>query len=202
MVFLRSSLGQEQTAAIRGRRVWLRAPLFSDYVRWAELRSESREHLRPWEPEWTIDELTRWAFRRRVRHYQREAQDDLGYAFLIFDDDSRLIGGLSLASVRRGVSQSASLGYWLGQPYTGKGLMTDAVRAAIRHAFGQLRLHRLEAASMPANTASIRVLERTGFTREGYAPEYLKIDGKWADHVLFGLLASGPRTTQGEVRSS
>jgi ribosomal-protein-alanine N-acetyltransferase len=174
----------------------------SDYVRWAELRSESRDHLRPWEPAWAIDELTRAAFRRRVRHYQREAQDDLGYAFLIFrEDDNRLIGGLSLASVRRGVSQSASLGYWLGRGSTGQGFMTDAVSAAVQFSFGQLRLHRLEAASMPSNTASIRVLERTGFVREGYAPEYLKINGKWSDHVLFGLLESGRTATGEESRS-
>lgn len=198
MVFLRSTLGQDQGTAIRGQRVWLRPPAMSDYAAWAELRAMSREHLRPWEPAWARDELTRGAFRRRIRHYAREAREDLGYAFLIFDSaDDRLVGGLTLSGVRRGVTQSASIGYWLGRPHVGRGRMTDAVRAAIPFAFSQLRLHRIEAASMPTNASSIRVLERTGFTREGFARSYLRIDGVWADHVLFGLVEGDPRPPEG-----
>jgi ribosomal-protein-alanine N-acetyltransferase len=189
MVFLRSTLGQEHGPLIRGRRVWLRPPLMSDYAAWAEIRAESREHLRRWEPAWARDELSRGAFRRRIRHYAREAREDLGYAFLIFDlGDDRLVGGLTLSGVRRGVTQSASVGYWLGRQHTGQGRMTDAVRAAVPYAFTELALHRLEAATMPSNAASIRVLERTGFAREGFARQYLRINGAWEDHLLFGLV--------------
>lgn len=201
MVFLRSTLGQDASPAIRGARVWMRAPTMADYGPWAELRTVSREHLSPWEPAWARDELSRSAFRRRIRHYAREAREDLGYAFLIFDNgDDRLVGGLTLSGLRRGVTQSASLGYWLGRPFVGQGRMTDAVRAAIPFAFLQLRLHRIEAACMPANAASIGVLERTGFTREGFAREYLRIDGQWSDHLLFGLVEPGRETREASGR--
>jgi ribosomal-protein-alanine N-acetyltransferase len=193
MAFLRS-YGAESGATIEGRGLWLRPPQMSDYVAWAELRSLSREHLVPWEPMWTRDELTRSAFRRRVRHYQREAAEDHGYGFLIFEADSdRLLGGLTLSGVRRGVTQAGSLGYWLGLPHVGRGAMSEAVRAALDHFFDVLKLHRVEAATQLCNARSIGVLERNGFTREGFARSYLKINGVWADHVLFAKIASDPR---------
>lgn len=187
MVFLRATTVFESGPHIRGRGVRLRPPQMSDYVAWAELRTLSRGHLTPWEPTWARDELTRGSYKRRVRHYQRELRDDLGYSFLIFGEgDDRLMGGVSLSDVRRGVTQSASLGYWLGVPFVGQGRMTAAVEALVTYAFDTLRLHRVEAASMPENLASIRVLERCGFDRVGFAKSYLMIDGAWRDHVLFG----------------
>jgi ribosomal-protein-alanine N-acetyltransferase len=190
MAFLRSSVGQDSALIVRGRGLWLRPPLMSDYPAWAELRARSREHLTPWEPLWQRDELTRSAFRRRVRHYQREAREDQGYAFLILKDaGDELLGGLTLSNVRRGVTQAAVLGYWLGLPYVKRGYMTEAVAAIAGFAFEELRLHRLEAATMPTNLASIRVLERNGFEREGLARRLLKINGTWEDHVLHALLA-------------
>jgi ribosomal-protein-alanine N-acetyltransferase len=95
---------------------------------------------------------------------------------------------LTLSNVRRGVTQAAVVGYWLGVPYVRRGYMTEAVRATAGFAFESLRLHRLEAATMPHNEASIRVLERNGFRREGYARRLLKINGMWEDHVLHALL--------------
>lgn len=190
MAFLRASLGQEPSPVIRGRGLWLRPPQMSDYTAWAELRAASREHLAPWEPLWPRDELTRGGFRRRLRHYAREQREDLGYAFFILDDRTDvLFGGLTLSNVRRGVTQAASLGYWLGAPFTKHGLMSEAVRATLPFAFDGLKLHRIEAASMPANTGSIGVLLRNGFTREGYARRYLKINGRWEDHLLFAMNA-------------
>jgi ribosomal-protein-alanine N-acetyltransferase len=171
-----------------------------DYAAWAELRAMSRDHLTPWEPVWQRDELTRSAFRRRMRHYQRESREDLGYAFLIFSDsDDHLIGGLTLSNVRRGVTQAAVVGYWLGKPYVGRGHMTEAVRAAVGFAFDTLHLHRLEAATMPNNIPSIRVLEHNGFRREGFARRLLKINGAWEDHVLHALLADELSATAVEV---
>jgi ribosomal-protein-alanine N-acetyltransferase len=175
--------------------VFLRHPLMQDYGPWAELRAASRAHLTPWEPLWTRDELTRSNFRRRLRQYHREVRDDLGYAYLIFrETDARLIGGLNLSNVRRGVAQAASLGYWMGAPFAGQGLMTDAVRTIVPFAFDVLRLHRLEAACLPSNAASQRVLEKAGFTREGRARRYLKINGQWQDHDLFAILQDDPRS--------
>jgi ribosomal-protein-alanine N-acetyltransferase len=206
MAFLRSSIGQDSVHVVRGRGVWLRPAVMGDYAAWAELRARSRDHLTPWEPVWQRDELTRSAFRRRVRHYQREAREDLGYAFLIFrDGDDRLLGGLTLSNVRRGVTQAAVLGYWLGEPFVQQGYMAAAVGVIAGFAFDELRLHRLEAATMPTNAASIRVLERNGFRREGIARRLLKINGAWEDHVLHALVAEEFASSEGiaaEVRSA
>jgi ribosomal-protein-alanine N-acetyltransferase len=198
MAFLRSSSGHDAALTLRGANIWLRGPVMADYAAWAELRALSRAHLTPWEPQWQRDELSRSSFRRRVRHYQREAREDLGYAFLIFSEiDDQLAGGLTLSNVRRGVTQAAVLGYWIGKPFVGRGYMTEAVRAAVAFAFETLHLHRLEAATMPGNTASIRVLERNGFRREGFARQLLKINGVWEDHFLHGLLSSDERRDTG-----
>jgi ribosomal-protein-alanine N-acetyltransferase len=194
MAFLRPSLVAEPDPEIRGARVYLRHPAMQDYVAWAELRTQSRAHLTPWEPQWSRDELARSTFRRRLRQYHREMRDDEGYAYLIFAEaESALVGGLNLSNVRRGVAQAASIGYWMGAPYAGRGLMTDAVAAAVAFAFATLRLNRLEAACLPSNAPSQRVLEKAGFTREGRARRYLKINGQWQDHDLFSLLHDDPR---------
>ena len=112
---------------------------------------------------------------------------DQGYAFLVFrSSDNALVGGLTLANIRRGVAQAGSIGYWMGLPFMRQGYMIAAVRAVIPFAFCTLRLHRLEAACIPTNAASIRLLEKTGFMREGYAREYLCINGIWQDHLLYG----------------
>lgn len=190
MAFLRSGLIPEGAQSLEGRGVWLRAPQMSDYAAWAQLRALSREHLRSWEPIWPRDELTRSSFRRRLRHYQREVREDLGYSYFIFNTEDDLVGGVSLSNVRRGVTQSASLGYWLGLPYVRRGYMSAAVAALLSHAFQTLKLHRVEAASQADNAASIRVLERCGFRVEGHARQYLKINGVWQDHTLFAVLGS------------
>jgi len=190
MAFLRAGLIPDNALTVRGRGLWLRPHMMVDYGPWAELRAASREHLTPWEPQWPRDELTRSAFRRRLRHYQREQREDLGYAFLILRErDDRLLGGMTLSNVRRGVTQAAALGYWLGLGHVHQGYMTEAVKAILPFAFQELRLHRLEAACMPANQASIRVLERCGFEREGYARRYLRINGVWEDHILYSRIA-------------
>jgi len=194
MAFLRSTQGIDAEAEIHGRQVFLRHPAMGDYVAWAELRAVSRQHLTPWEPQWARDELSRSAFRRRLRQYQRELRDDQGYAFLIFRQaDAALLGGLSISNVRRGVAQAASIGYWIGAPHVRRGYMTDAVRAAVPFAFGTLGLHRLEAACLPHNVASQSVLAKAGFKREGMARRYLKINGVWQDHDLFALLQDDSR---------
>lgn len=193
MVFLRS-VSADTGPVVHGRHVLLRLPQSYDYAAWAQLRARSREFLTPWEPTWASDELTRPAFRRRLRHYHKEFREETGYTFFIFrNTDDVLLGGLSLSNVRRGVTQSASLGYWMGAPYAGCGLMTDAVRAICPFGFGTLGLHRLEAACLPWNTASVRVLEKCGFVREGLARRYLKINGIWQDHLLFALVEDDHR---------
>ncbi len=189
MAFFRTINFSEPLPSIVGEGVMLRTPQATDHGDWAALREASRDFLTPWEPTWPVDDLSRSAFRRRIRRYAEDLRTDQGYAFLIIrSSDNALVGGLTLANVRRGVAQAGSLGYWMGQPFVCRGYMTAAVRAVIPFAFGTLRLHRLEAACIPTNTASIRLLENTGFVREGYARDYLCINGIWQDHLLYGRL--------------
>ena len=189
MAFFRTINFADPLPSVMGEGVMLRTPQVTDHTEWAALREQSREFLTPWEPIWPADDLSRSAFRRRIRRYTEDLRSDQSYAFLIFrSTDGRLVGGLTLANVRRGVAQAGSLGYWMGLPYVRHGYMTAAVRAIIPFAFSTLRLHRLEAACIPTNTASIRLLENTGFIREGYAREYLCINGIWQDHLLYGRL--------------
>jgi [ribosomal protein S5]-alanine N-acetyltransferase len=189
MAIFRSVTFSEQMPAVNGDGVYLRAPVSGDHAEWAALREASRVFLTPWEPIWPADDLSRSAFRRRLKRYAEDQRSDLSYAFLIFRADTNvLVGGLTLANIRRGVAQAGSIGYWIGQPFARHGYMTAAVRALMPICFDSLRLHRLEAACIPGNQASVRLLEKTGFTREGYAREYLCINGVWQDHLLFGRL--------------
>lgn len=178
--------------ALKGARVILRAPVASDYEEWAALRRESRAFLEPWEPRWAPDELERSGWRLRLRRYREEYAAGTAIAFLIFDrQTSRLVGGITIGNIRYGVSQSAHIGYWMGERHAGQGYMHDAIRALVSHAFGPMRLHRIEAACIPGNARSIRVLEKAGFTREGLLRSYLRINGMWQDHYAYALVADG-----------
>jgi ribosomal-protein-alanine N-acetyltransferase len=189
MAIFRTVSFTEAMPSVTGDGVYLRAPQTADHGEWAALREASRGFLTPWEPIWPSDDLTRSAFRRRLKRYAEDQRSDLAYAFLIFrSSDDVLLGGVTLANIRRGVAQAGSIGYWVGAPFARRGVMTAAMRALIPFSYDTLRLHRLEAACIPSNAASISLLEKTGFTREGYAREYLCINGVWQDHLLFGRL--------------
>jgi [ribosomal protein S5]-alanine N-acetyltransferase len=193
MAFFRTVSMSDTMPAIAGEGIVLRAPQVSDYAEWAALREASRDFLTPWEPTWPSDDLTRASFRRRIKRYGEDQRSDLAYAFFIFLKQSNiLVGGLTLANIRRGCAQAASLGYWMGAAHARHGHMTAAVKAIIPFAFGTLRLHRIEAACIPANIASVRLLEKTGFKREGFARRYLCIDGVWQDHLLYARLHDDP----------
>ena len=175
-------------------RLFLRPPRNRDWRAWSELRTESREFLMPWEPSWSVDALSRAAFRRRMRQTAIEWHEDEGYGFLIFrQGDNALLGGINLSNVRRGVAQSANLGYWIGGPHARQGYMTDALLCLMPFAFERLGLNRLEAACLPHNVASRGLLQKIGFREEGYARQYLRINGNWQDHVLYALLRSDLR---------
>jgi ribosomal-protein-alanine N-acetyltransferase len=175
--------------APRGHGLLLRAPQMPDFPQWSSLRASSRAFLSPWEPIWPSDDLTRTGFRRRLRRYADDIAEDRAYPFLIIrEQDDALIGGVTLANVRRGIVQSGTIGYWIGQQHAGHGYMTAALRVLLPTLFGELNLHRIEAACIPTNTPSVRVLEKCGFAREGLARRYLCINGVWQDHYLFGLL--------------
>jgi [ribosomal protein S5]-alanine N-acetyltransferase len=179
-----------QQPVIRGEGVYLRYPRVADFLAWARLRDESRSFLAPWEPSWASDELTKGAFRRRLKRYARETRHDTAYAFFVFrDEDDALLGGCTLSNVRRGVTQCCALGYWVGERFARQGYMNAAVRALIPFIFKTLGLHRIEAACLPSNEPSKSLLAKAGFRQEGVALRYLQINGDWQDHVLFALLA-------------
>ncbi|MGB6086810.1 GNAT family N-acetyltransferase [Parvibaculum sp.] len=194
MAFLRSMSRPDVTPTIHGDGVYLRNPLPTDFLQWATLRQQSRAFLTPWEPTWGVDDLTRTSFRRRLRRYQREIREDQAYPFFIFrQQDDVLVGGSTLSGVQRGVQQSCSLGYWAGEIHAGRGHVTAAVRALIPFVFEELKLHRLQAACLPENERSRAVLRKCGFTEEGIARGYLRINGAWRDHVVYAILSDDPR---------
>lgn len=173
-----------------GKGVRLRPGRMGDYEQWAALRGQSKAFLQPWEPTWRDDDLTRGSFRRRISAYNYDLDRHLSYPLFIFrETDFALVGGITLGQVRRGVIQSATIGYWIGQDHAGKGYASAAVEASVSFAFNRLALHRVEAACVPDNFASQRVLMKQGFQLEGQASSYLKINGVWRDHLLFGRVS-------------
>ena len=193
MAFLRSIRPDEDLEVIRGQTLTLRQPAVVDYAEWAELRALSRAHLTPWEPTWAYDDLARPMYRRRLRAYAKDIRDDASYPYFIFDAAIRRIDGRNNALERApwfGADGIARLldGRTLRRPRTHARRRRDVDAVA----FGLLRLHRIEAATMLSNIASIRVLESSGFTREGVARAYLKINGRWEDHLLYARVATAP----------
>ncbi|MCW4113523.1 GNAT family N-acetyltransferase [Aurantimonas sp. MSK8Z-1] len=175
--------------SLEGEGVVLRMPQSGDYPAWRELRQQSRAFLTPWEPAWSADELSRRAYQLRLRRYRHEARERTGYTFFLFDAEGRVLqGGVTVGLIRRGVAQSCTLGYWMGAPFAGTGRMHRAVEALKHLVFELEGLHRMEAACLPSNERSIRLLEKAGFRREGYLKNYLKIAGRWEDHYLYSLI--------------
>ncbi|MEO1066244.1 MAG: GNAT family protein [Pseudomonadota bacterium] len=190
MVAFFSSPGRDSTT-IETQRLSLCTPTMTHFEAWADLRQKSRSFLEPWEPTWPAGDLTRHAYRQRIRRYQKGERDNSGFAFMIIRRKTgELVGGITVSRVLRGVAQSCSIGYWVGLPHTNKGFMSEAVSGLLPEIFEEQGFHRLEAACLPTNRPSIRLLEKVGFQREGYAREYLKIAGKWQDHLLFAMLES------------
>ncbi|KQT61294.1 MULTISPECIES: GNAT family N-acetyltransferase [unclassified Aureimonas] len=175
---------------IEGAGVVLRLPQERDYEAWRSLREASRGFLTPWEPLWTADELSRRAFRQRLLRYRQDARERSAYTLFLFEAATgTLLGGITVGQIRRGVAQSCTLGYWMGEVHAGSGWMYRAVEALKPFIFEVEGLHRIEAACLPSNERSIRLLEKSGFRREGYLRNYLKIAGHWEDHHLYSHLA-------------
>ena len=197
---LRNGLAGFPTLRLDGPALYLRPPKPQDWAAWSDLREESRAFLTPWEPSWPDDALSRRSFMQRLRSQATDWRDDRGYTLLIFDATDGLLGGVSLTHVRRGVAQTASLGYWIGLPHARRGHMTEAVSTILGFAFETIGLHRVEAACLPSNEASRRLLQSVGFRQEGMARAYLRIAGAWRDHMLFALLAEEFPTAEARRR--
>lgn len=179
---------------IETERMTLRPPIHSDFRPWVGLRVASEEHLVPWEPTWARDHLSRKAFTNRVYWSQRSINAGSAVPlFLTRRADNVLMGAITLDNIRRGPSQSGTLGYWTGAAYARNGYMREAIMAVVHHAFTRLDLSRIEAACLPENEPSRKLLESCGFKYEGVAQSYLQIDGRWRTHVLYAMLRNDRR---------
>lgn len=180
--------------AIETQRLSLRLPEMADHVAWSHLRRQGEVFLRDWEPTWSVDHFSRKAFRNRVYWAWRSRDEGRALAlFLMRREDGRLLGAITLDNIRRGPSQSAQVGYWIGEEFARQGFMTEALAAVVHHAFTTLDLSRIEAACLPENAASRALLERSGFKYEGVAQAYLQINGRWRNHVLYANLRGDRR---------
>ena len=167
--------------------IYLRPPSLLDYNKWRLIREESRNFLTPWEPTWQTGEHTLKRYIRLITIYSRRRRSDSQYSFFIFDKNDQLLGGINVFNIKRGISQSCTIGYWIGKKYSNKGYMTKALSILIVYLFNQYRINRIEAACLPSNNTSIKLLLRLGFSKEGYATDYLRINGRWEDHLLFAI---------------
>jgi ribosomal-protein-alanine N-acetyltransferase len=177
------------SAVFETERLCLRLPAPSEAGALATFYTANREHLQPWSPTFHpgLFSATFWAgeAERRLADFQigREIR---GFLYPR-DDTGRVLGNLSLVQVGRGAFQACTLGYALAADAQGRGYMLEAVRGAVAYSFGPLALHRVMANYMPRNRRSAAVLRQAGFVVEGYAREYLLINGRWEDHVLTAI---------------
>ena len=176
-------------------RLVLRIPSPADAGLVADYFHRNHEHLAEWEPARPQGFYTPAFWEPRIELYLQEAREGRGMRLFIFPKPSgakkssaRIIGTVGIANIVRGAFWCAHLGFGLDGASTGKGLMHEALRAVIAHAFGPVNLHRLEANHQPHNLASAKTLRRLGFVPQGFARDYLFIAGEWRDHVQTALL--------------
>ena len=170
-----------------------------DYQAWRELRQKNHNFLHKWEPKRYDDQLSLQSFKDRVRWSQMSFKARTAVPMvLVRKSDKALMGAITLDNIRFGPSQSATLGYWLGEEFTGQGYMTEAIKHLVTYAFTDLDISRIEAATLEENEASQRILIRSGFRYEGVAQSYLQINGRWRRHKLYANLR---RDRLGETES-
>jgi len=176
--------GPSLSTRVETERLVLRPPRTADVPEMRRALRQNAAHLRPWSvaPTSGEDAASLTSVSRAVLRHRREWKQGQAYVLLITPrDDER--------TVLRGAFQNGYLGYWIASDRQGRGLMTEAVRAATGFALSTAALHRVQAAVMPRNTASQRVLEKAGYRREGLAQRYLCIAGTWEDHLIFAVTA-------------
>lgn len=172
-------------------RLIIDAPAISDYQDWLAVRRRNQNFLKPFEPEWPKDCLTRDFYVRRLARQNKDRDAGRGaYFFLKTRNTNKIIGGLNLNNIQMGAACHAHLGYWLDENVQGQGYMSEALTEVISYSFQTISLKRLNAACLPDNERSIKMLLNLGFEEEGYAKNYFEINGRWQDHRLFGLCSS------------
>jgi ribosomal-protein-alanine N-acetyltransferase len=189
MSFLNAYSLKKNLFEITGRKVILRPPQYSDWKAWADERKKNKLYLQPWEPLWSINELERSSFVKRVRMFERLSHNDQAYSFLIFKSDNEdFIGEVNISNVQRGIIQSCTIGYWIAKDCEGKGMMSESLELVKEFIFNELKLHRIEAACLPHNIPSLKLLLKNGFIKEGTARKLLKINDKWQDHTVLSFI--------------
>lgn len=150
----------------------------------------NRKFLEPCVPAFGKDFFTLEFQMRRIKYEKELREKGTEYRYFIFkkDETGKNIGNVAVSNIIRGILQSAFLGYSIDEKENGKGFATEAIRKIIEISFNVIKLHRLEANVIPSSTASIRVLEKLNFVKEGFSKQYLKINGKWEDHIRFAIL--------------
>ena len=180
------------TAVLVGRHVTLRVLTNHDFEAWRTVRRRSADWLTPWEPIVPSGQLDptedRGAFAARCAARMREIELGTGYGFGLFHEDG-FAGEVNLSNIRRGPAQTALLGYWVDRQCAGRGLVPEGVVLALRFAFEDLALHRVEAGVLPRNATSLRVMEKLDLPCEGITRGMLEINGAWEDHQRFALLS-------------
>lgn len=175
-------------------RMVLRPPVHADFKSWSMLRIQSEDFLKPWEPSWARDHLTRKGFLNRVYWANRSITQGTALPlFLERRGDGALLGAITLDNIRRGPAQAGTVGYWIGESFAREGYMREALTALVFHAFEVMDLSRIESACLPENRASRGLLESCGYKYEGVAQSYLQINGRWRNHVLYANLRGDRR---------
>ena len=189
MSFLNAYSLKKNQFEIIGQKVTLRPPQYSDWKAWADERKKNKLYLQPWEPLWSINELERSSFVKRVRMFERLSHNDQAYSFLIYKSDNEdFIGEVNISNVQRGIIQSCTIGYWIAKDCEGKGMMSESLELVKEFIFNELKLHRIEAACLPHNMPSLKVLLKNGFIKEGTARKLLKINDEWQDHTVLSFI--------------
>ena len=188
-----------------GRRVLLRSLRAEDWDAWREIRERGRQWLEVWEPSLEPGApdpvVHRDAFRNRCSAWDRQRQFDAAYGFGLFLRDGRLVGEISLGSVQRGPFQTAYVGYWIDEMFAGQSLIPEGIVVLMGHSFDVLGLHRLEAAIVPRNLASRRVVEKLGLRSEGIAERFLQIQGVYEDHIRYAITVEEYRSRESELKA-
>lgn len=172
-------------------RLILRPPRTQDVGELRRVLRKNHAHLKPWNPAPTPgeDPTSITEVSNTVLRHRRDWKHGAGFVFMVSarDAPSRFIGKIALNGVMRGAMYGAYLGYWMDEDVVGRGLVTEGIKAVLAFAFGPAGLHRVQAAIMPRNSRSLRVVAKLGFRHEGYAQRYLQIAGNWEDHEIFAM---------------
>ena len=171
-------------------RTYIRSPKRKDWRSWVNLRRNSYDFLKEWEPSWSLADCTKSAYMRQLRMQKVKAINDQAYAFLCFDfEQDVLLGGINISNVQRGISQTANIGYWLGEEFTNQGYMNEAMIAILPFLFEQMKFNRVQAYTLPENKSSRNLLHKLNFREEGLIRKCMKINDDWRDHILYSKLA-------------